>query len=142
VIPASTKINQIKSVANPIALPVLPLTKKKRPVPNASLASTKIKQMENNNVKNVQRGNGAVKLLAGLNAPITVLKANGRTKRVCLPIRNVKIAVQESGALPRASRRTSNVQRSAVQEGGVLERVPRLFAQINVRQEDGRMKSD
>jgi hypothetical protein len=76
---ANTKMKQIKSVANPIAMPVLPLTKQKRPVPNASLASTKIKQMENNNVKNVQRGNGAVKLLAGLNAPITVLKANGRT---------------------------------------------------------------
>jgi hypothetical protein len=41
----NTKINRIKSVANPIAMPVLPLTMLERPVPNA-LTNTKIKQMK------------------------------------------------------------------------------------------------
>jgi hypothetical protein len=45
VIPASTNPVATKQVANPIALPVFPLTKQKRPVPNA-LTNTKIKQIK------------------------------------------------------------------------------------------------
>jgi hypothetical protein len=43
----NTKIKQIKSVANPIAMPVIPLTKQKQPVTNV-LTNTKIKHINLN----------------------------------------------------------------------------------------------
>jgi hypothetical protein len=116
----NTKINPIKSVVKTIALPVIPSTMLKQLVPNAPLANTKIKQMEKKIVKNVQLGNGAMSLVALLNAPITVLRADGQTQQGCLPIRNVKNAVQESGVLPLASFRTINVQMNAARESGVM----------------------
>ena len=119
----NTKINPIKSVVKTLALPVIPSTMLKQIVPSATPANTKIKQMENKIVKNVQLGNGAVCLVAFLNAPITVLRANGRKKKVCLPIRNVKIALLGNGVLPLASRPTNNVQTIAVQESGRTKKV-------------------
>ena len=138
----NTKINPIKSVVKTIALPVIPSTMLKQFVPSATPANTKIKQMEKKIVKNVQLGNGAMSLVALLNAPITVLRADGQTKKGCLPIRNVIIAVKESGVLPLALRRTMIVMVLAAQESGVLPLASRRTnsVQIIAVQESGRTK--
>ena len=53
-------------------------------------------------------GNGAVRPSALLNASIHVLRANGRTKKVYLPIHNVKSALLGDGVLTLALSWTSN----------------------------------